>query len=153
MGTMIGIASLVLALLALRGHRPAYAAFVLVGLAYFPIRAGLPLHPRACELAPDFALLLSSLRNWGHVVLFALFFVMSAAQWPAARAGRWPWAFAATLAMGALVELAQGVTGHGHCRIRDLLPDMAGAALGALVLLGWEIVRRGRRGPFASATS
>jgi hypothetical protein len=31
----------------------------------------------------------------------------------------------ATLTVGALVEIAEGVTGAGNCRLRDLIPDSA----------------------------
>ena len=41
-----------------------------------------------------------------------------------------------TLTVGALLELAQGLTGAGHCRLRDLLPDPAGALLGWALLVG-----------------
>lgn len=36
--------------------------------------------------------------------------------------------------MGMLVELSQGVTAHGNCRMRDLIPDSAGALLGFLTV-------------------
>ena len=42
-------------------------------------------------------------------------------------------AFLATIVMGALVELAEGVSGQGHCRMRDMLPNTAGAILGLLI--------------------
>jgi hypothetical protein len=47
-----------------------------------------------------------------------------------------------TLAMGALVELAEGITGRGHCRLRDLIPDSAGALAGAAFVLLADRVRR-----------
>jgi VanZ family protein len=49
------------------------------------------------------------------------------------------WSFLACFAMGLLVEIAEGATGIHHCRMRDLIPDMAGACVGAIVVL---IVRR-----------
>lgn len=36
--------------------------------------------------------------------------------------------------MGALVEISQGVTGKGHCRLRDLIPDAVGALLGSVIV-------------------
>jgi len=41
--------------------------------------------------------------------------------------------------LGFLVEIAEGATGIHHCRMRDLIPDMAGACIGAIAVL---IVRR-----------
>jgi len=49
------------------------------------------------------------------------------------------WSFLACFALGFLVEIAEGATGIHHCRMRDLIPDMAGASLGAIAVL---IVRR-----------
>jgi VanZ family protein len=53
------------------------------------------------------------------------------------------WAALITMTMGALVEIAEGVTGKGHCRSRDLIPDAAGALIGAVIVLlliklGWK---------------
>src|SRR5213079_3764431 len=52
----------------------------------------------------------------------------------------------ATLLVGALVEIAEGMTGGGrgqaHCRVQDLVPDAAGALGAALLLAGWSRLRR-----------
>src|SRR3989442_14369897 len=52
------------------------------------------------------------------------------------------WALLATLLVGALVEIAEGMTGRGHCRVRDLVPDAAGAVGAALLLAVWSRLRR-----------
>jgi hypothetical protein len=44
--------------------------------------------------------------------------------------------------MGALVEVAEGLSGRGHCRFRDLIPDSAGALLGATAVLLWREVQQ-----------
>ncbi|HVF38332.1 MAG TPA: hypothetical protein VM939_00420 [Gemmatimonadaceae bacterium] len=135
---------IILAILAFRGVRLAYILFIAFGLAYFPIRAGFELSPRACQLVFGVDLAAFSLTNYAHIVLFALFFLMSAAQLNAGTSLRTTFIFSAvtTLTMGALVEIAQGVTGAGNCRLRDLIPDSAGVILGAAVLLGWRGARR-----------
>lgn len=124
---------------ALRWRRAAFTGFVVLGLGSFALRAGwpaTPLVPRACEGTVGGELALHSFRNTPHVLLFALCFLLARAQFPPARsigdASRWagPAAFAVTMAVGALVEVAEGLTGAGHCRLRDLLPDAAGALLG-----------------------
>jgi VanZ family protein len=48
----------------------------------------------------------------------------------------------AVLAMGVYVEVAEGVTGMGHCRLRDLVPDAAGALVGAVA---WVVFRKLRK--------
>src|SRR3982751_3184782 len=127
----------------LRWRRVAFMIFVALGLCSFPLRAGWPaepLAPTACELLVDRALALYSFRNTPHIVLFALCFLLARAQFPRPGSGRdagWrasAGAFAVTLAVGALVELAEGASGAGHCRLRDLLPDGGGA------LMGWAVL-------------
>jgi hypothetical protein len=137
MWMLAALAHVLLAVLALRGARWAYVAFVALGLAYFPTRVSFAVEPRACQLAFGAELAIASVGNYAHTVLFGLFFVMSAVHFGGRRwAGRPALARAAvaTLALGALVELAQGLTGNGNCRLRDLIPDSVGALLGAAVL-------------------
>jgi VanZ family protein len=133
---------LVLALMSLRGVRWAYGAFVLLGLLYFPAKVGFRFSPPACELALEIPLAIFSLTKYAHIVLFAFFFLMTSAQLRGMGWSAFAWAGVMTLIMGALVELAQGVTGKGHCRLRDLVPDTAGAFLGAAVVAAWRLVRR-----------
>ena len=134
-----------LAILALRGIRWAYVTFVLMGLLYFPVSVGFKLNPRPCELAPGFQLAIHSLTNYAHIVMFAIFFVITSAQLRMSRWTGYAWAALATIVMGALVEISQGVTGNGHCRLRDLIPDTAGILIGAAVVLLWNRLRRRQR--------
>lgn len=140
------LALLALVALSLRGVRWAYATFILLSLLYFPAKAGFRLHPTACQLALDLPLALHSLTNYAHIILFALFFLMTSAQFPAFTPRVFAWAALATLAMGAAVEAAQGITGHGHCRLRDLVPDGAGVVLGGLIAALWAGLRGNRLG-------
>jgi hypothetical protein len=135
-----------LVVLSLRGVRWAYATFVVLGLLYFPAKAGFRLDPTACQLALDIPLALFSLTNYAHVVLFALFFLMTSAQFRAFDRRVFAWAALATIAMGAAVEAAQGISGWGHCRLRDLVPDGAGVVLGGLIAALWAWLRSARLG-------
>jgi hypothetical protein len=144
MMAVAAVALVVLAVLSLRGVRWAYIAFIVMGLAYFPVKVGFHFAPRACELLVGPRLALFSLTNYPHIVHFALFFVISSAQFSDARlSARASFARAAlaTLAMGALVELAEGVTGRGHCRLRDLIPDSAGIVVGVIAVLLWRATK------------
>lgn len=136
--------------LAFLGKRWSYGVFVLLGVLFFPARVGFHFAPRPCEFAMTIPLALFSLKNWGHDVLFAIFFLMTAVQLRHHRIlTRIGVSFAAVIAFGIYVELAEGLTGKGHCRLRDLLPDTAGGLLGAIVLvLVVQVLRRtGRRNP------
>ena len=133
----------VLAVLSLRGVRWAYVAFVCLGLLYFPAKVGFRLDPHPCELTFGISLAIHSLTNYAHIVLFTLFFVMTSAQFRMSSWKSFIWAALITMTMGALVEIAEGVTGKGHCRSRDLIPDAAGALIGAVIVLlliklGWK---------------
>lgn len=138
MWPLIFLVLVVLGLLALRRVRWAYGSFVVLGLLYFPARVGFHLKPRVCQLAFNLPLAIHSLRNYPHIILFALFFVMTSAQFRSMTRSAFVQAGLLTLAMGVLVELAEGMTGKGTCRLRDLVPDSAGALLGAAVVFLWR---------------
>jgi hypothetical protein len=125
----------------LRGVRWAYVTYVGLALLYFPARVGFHLSPHACELAFDLPLAIFSLSNYPHIMLLAAFFVLTSLQLRMDRPRAYLWAGLATLAMGALIEVAEGVTGRGNCRLRDLVPDSEGALLGATLVFPWNRVR------------
>lgn len=133
---------LVLAILSLRGVRWAYITYVLLGLLYFPASVGFRLNPQPCELVPSIPLAIYSLTNYAHIVLFVLFFLMTSAQFRMSHWWGFAWAALASITMGILVELAEGISGQGHCRLRDLIPDTAGIVLGAGIVFLWIRIRR-----------
>src|SRR5712664_1921071 len=133
-----------LALIALRGKRWAYLAFVVLGLLSFPAQTHFRVHAPKCEqLLPTLHLLVPLLHNYAYIALFAGFYWMSWVQFRRSDA-RAVWALLAALLVGALVEIAEGMTmtGRGHCRVRDLVPDAAGALGAALLLAIWSRLRR-----------
>ncbi|HZH30455.1 MAG TPA: VanZ family protein [Pyrinomonadaceae bacterium] len=137
------LAFLALCVLSLRGVRWAFVAFVVSGLLYFPARAGFQFDPHPCQLNFDSALAVHSLSNYAHIVLFALFFLMTRAQFRSPDRAALAWSALATILMGALVEVAQGLTGEGNCRARDLIPDTLGILLGSIIAMllkriGWR---------------
>src|SRR2546422_2621019 len=133
-----------LALIALRGKGWAYPAFVVLGLLYFPAQTHFHVHAPKCEqLLPTMHVLVLSLHNYAYIALFAGFYWMSWVQFGRSDA-RGVWALVATLLVGALVEIAEGMTmtGRGHCRVRDLVTDAAGALGASLLLAVWSRLRR-----------
>ena len=133
----------VLCVLAFLGKRWAYFTFFVLGILFFPARVGFRFDPHPCECALSWQLVLFSLTKYGHLVRFVIFFLMTSVQVRgySARA-QYLISTGAVLAMGIYVELAEGFTGEGGCRLRDLVPDMAGALIGAILLLAWSKVRR-----------
>src|SRR5438876_3703392 len=135
-----------LALITLRGKRWAYFAFVVLGLLYFPAQTHFRVHVPKCEqILPTIQVLVLSLHNYAYIALFAGFYWMSWVQFRRSDA-RGIWALVATLLVAALVEIAEGMTGGGrgqvHCRVRDLVPDAAGALGAALLLAVWSRLTR-----------
>lgn len=88
-------------------------------------------------------LAIHSLRNFPHIVSFAVGLVMTAAQFRLSKWLDYIWAATTIMAFGAVVEILEGVTRQGHCRMRDLIPDAVGALVGALIVIllykiGWR---------------
>ena len=123
------------AIFALRGARWAYAIFVLLGFIWIPARTGFRLHAPPCDF--DLRIALVSLKKYKHIFLFGMFFLMTWVQLRRVRHATL-WAALATLAMGVLIELEEGATGTGYCHATDLLPDAAGALVGAAVARVWR---------------
>ncbi len=130
-----------LGILALRGVRWAYIAYIVLGLLYFPVSVGFRLDPQPCETALSIPLALHSLTNYAHIVLLLWFFLMTSAQFRMSHWKGFAWAGLISITMGVLVELAQGITGRGHCRLRDLIPDATGISLGAGLVYLWQRIR------------
>ena len=118
---------------ALRASRWTYSIVFPLSLLYFPMKAG-GVRPVECEWTFNASLAFYSLGNIPHTVGFAIFFVLSVAQFPNVKHAI-AWSFLACFALGFLVEIAEGATGIHHCRMRDLIPDMAGACIGAIAVL------------------
>ena len=134
MQLVIFLGFLVLGVLSVRGVRWAYITFVLLGLLYFPASVGFRLDPQPCELAINIPLAIHSLTNYAHIVLFALFFVMTSAQLRMSNWSAFAWAAMAATVMGVLIEIDQGVTGKGHCRLRDMIPNAVGILFGTVIV-------------------
>jgi len=123
-----------LVVIALRGKRWAYLAFVVLGLLYFPAQTQFQVRAPTCEqVIPTTPALVLSLQNYVLIALFAVFCWMSWVQFARSKV-RFVWAVLATVLAGALVEIVEDMTGRGSCRLRDLVPAGAGAVGAALVL-------------------
>lgn len=135
MWTVGRIVLLVLALLALFRVRWAFVAYLGLALSWIPARAGFHLQPLRCEWAVTPAGMALSLTKWPHILLFAFFGAMCAAQLRR-RDGRALAIVALAAALvGLVVELEETATRSGSCRMRDLFPDVAGAVVGAGAML------------------
>jgi hypothetical protein len=127
-------------------RRWAYGAYMIVAALRIPARVGFRLLPPICDVRLTLANAARSMTKVPHMALFAVFFVLTVLQFDRLGRRALTWSFLATIALGVLVELEEGATRSGNCRITDVLPDVAGAAIGTVVLLGGALVVRWSRG-------
>jgi hypothetical protein len=128
--------------LALWGYRWAFVAYIAAALSWMLVETGFTLHAPHCELAVTPEGVMLSMTKFGHVLLFGLFFVITIRQFTKFDRRAVILSILATIIMGLIVELEEGTTGAGNCRMRDLFPDAAGALLAAGAVAALVIVRR-----------
>jgi len=77
----------------------------------------------------------------------AIFFALTALQFEHLNQRALRWSLLATVALGVLVELEEGASRTGNCRLTAVLPDIAGALIAGAAVLGVTTMRdwRGRR--------
>jgi len=117
---------------------------MLVSIARIPARTGFRLRGPACDTRLTLENARLSLTKVPHVVLFAAFFLLTVVQFNRIDRRACAWSLAATAALGLLVELEEGSTRTGNCRLTDVLPDVVGALV-AMALVGIAIVSRDHR--------
>lgn len=128
------LANLVLIVYALRSFRWAYLSLLFLAIFYFPASVGFKFTPGPIDLNVDLSLVVLSLQNYRHIVMFSIFFIMTCFQINVSGIKRLLIAAAITMLMGVWVETAQWFTGNGHCRLRDLIPDAIGVLVGAIFI-------------------
>jgi VanZ family protein len=127
-------------------RRWVYAIYMLVAVTRIPARTGFQLHPPACDTRLTIENIGLSLTKIPHMVLFGIFFLLTVMQFDEIGRKSIAWSVLATLALGLLVEIEEGATRTGNCRITDVLPDLVGALLAAALLMLLVLIRR-RPGP------
>ena len=122
-------------------RRWAYALCMVVAVSWIPARVGFHLVIPACDTDLKLANAGRSMTKVPHIALFALFFAVTALQFEQVTRRALIWSLLSTTALGALVELEEGASRTGNCRLADLLPDIAGAVIaGVVVLAGARLV-------------
>jgi hypothetical protein len=121
----------------------AYAAYMLFAVARIPARTGFRLHTPACDTRLTLHNAQLSMTKVPHIVLFGFFFLLTALQFDHVDRRMLGWSFVATVVLGLLVEVEEGATRTGNCRLTDVLPDAVGALIAmALVISIAAVVRR-----------
>jgi hypothetical protein len=121
--------------------RFAYVAFVVLGVLWMPARAAFRFVPGDCETAMSFGLALHSMTNYKHIILFTVFAIMTLAQFGHDDKWRFVKLALITVGMTIVVEGEQALLDAGHCRVRDLVPNVAGTLVGASLMEGLRAIR------------
>jgi hypothetical protein len=120
-----------------------WAHFVFLSLAalsFTPIAAGFAIRSAfECEISASAQLWIDSIPNIRHLVSFSALTVV--AVWAFGTRNVWP-AAAVVLLLTGLVEVEQMVFADGHCRLRNMLPNVIAIGIGVtLALLIARVVR------------
>lgn len=114
---------------------------MIVAVTRIPARTGFQMRLPACDTRLSLHNAQLSMTKVPHVVLFGFFFLLTALQFDRIGRRMLGWSFVATLGLGLLVEIEEGATRTGNCRLTDVLPDAAGALIGIVLIAALAMIR------------
>ena len=114
---------------------------MLVAVLRIPARVGFRLVAPVCDTGLTLANAGISMTKVPHIALFAVFFVLTALQFKQLNQRALKWSLLATVVLGVLLELEEGASRTGNCRLTDVLPDITGALIASVAVLGVTTVR------------
>ena len=114
---------------------------MLVAVLRIPARVGFRLVAPVCDTRLTLANAGISMTKVPHIALFAIFLVLTALQFKQLNQRALKWSLLATVVLGVLLELEEGASRTGNCRLTDVLPDITGALIASVAVLGVTTVR------------
>jgi len=114
---------------------------MIVAVTRIPARTGFQMQLPACDTRLSLHNAQLSMTKVPHVVLFGFFFLLTALQFDRIGRRMLVWSFVATVGLGLLVEIEEGATRTGNCRLTDVLPDAAGALIGMVLIAALAMIR------------
>ena len=109
---------------------------MVVAVARIPARTGFRLNSPSCDMQLSLENVARSITKLPHMILFGIFFLLTVIQFDRIDRRTLAWSLLATLVLGLIVEIEEGATRTGNCRMTDVLPDFIGAIVGmALVII------------------
>ena len=117
------------------GRRWLYGAYMAVAVLRIPARVRFHLAAPRCDTRLTLKNAGLSMTKVPYMVLFAVFFIITLLQFERFNLRAFSWSLVATAGLGLLVELEEGASRTGNCRLTDVLPDVAGAAIAGIILL------------------
>ncbi|MFN2636577.1 MAG: hypothetical protein ABR585_06100 [Gemmatimonadaceae bacterium] len=123
-------------------RRWAYGAYMVGAILRIPARVDFRLVVPVCDTRLTLKNTGLSLTKVPHFVLFAGFFMLTAFQFDRLDQRAIRWSLLAVGVLGLVIELEEGATRTGNCRLTDVLPDIFGALLASAIIWGFMKVRR-----------
>ncbi|HMA21688.1 MAG TPA: hypothetical protein VKO87_12850 [Gemmatimonadaceae bacterium] len=121
---------------------------MIVAVARIPARTGFRLHSPSCDMELSLENVGRSMTKLPHMILFGMFFLLTVIQFDRVDRSTLAWSLLATLLLGLIVEIEEGATRTGNCRLTDVLPDLFGAVVvTALIIIVVMIRSRLRESP------
>jgi VanZ family protein len=114
---------------------------MLIAVTRIPARTGFRLERPACDLRLTLDNLALSVTKVPHIILFGAFFFLTVLQFNRLDRRALAWGLVATGMLGLLIEMEEGATRTGNCRITDVTPDLLGALIVAALVIGAVAVR------------
>lgn len=121
--------------------RAAFVTLAVLSLSITPLQSKFQRADKTCEVRPQLDMLLPSLLNLRHLLAFSVLAALASLSFrrrPALTA------WLVVLFLSALIELEQLYLTSGHCRVRDLLPNIVAATLGVCIAHGIRVARQRR---------
>lgn len=128
-----------------RYRRWGYAAWLLWSLTRIPARTGFRFAMPTCDWRPTADNLALSMTKVPHILLFGVFFLLTLVQFDRINRTSISLSLLATAAMSLLVEIQQGATRTGTCRLTDMAPNLLGGLLVAVPALMMAAMWRRQR--------
>ena len=111
--------------------RSILVALSLAAIVYTPIASNFVISYEGCEVIPPVGVIVQTLANYKHIISFCILFILASRCFR--RGAFWKSAIFVLL-LSAFVEVEQAFFLDGHCRIRDILPNLIAVGLGILIV-------------------
>lgn len=111
-----------------------YGTWILLAITRIPARTGFRLSSPECDTALNLENLALSLTKVPHFVLFGAFFLVTLMQFDRVDRRSLAWSVAATAVISVIIEIQQGATRTGNCRLTDVAPTLSGALIVAVLI-------------------
>lgn len=119
-----------------------YGTWIVVAVTRIPARTGFSVTAPVCDVALTSQNLALSLTKVPHILLFGAFFLLTLIQFERIDRTSMNVSLAATVAISIIVELEQGATGTGNCRMTDVAPNLLGGFIAAALVIAALAMRR-----------